>query len=606
MKKFIFVLLSLAAFAHAENIVIENDIELESYKNEIWTWKCNDKGCEKEALADGGRPISVEVCRVACPTSGVLWPKPIKSTISTTLVKLDPYGLSIANLEGIGGGKEASEMIQGAFELFTERIRNLDKIGSASGQGFDIYFNVKHPENFRYVQGVNESYHLTVNPGQHGRLNATICSETLLGSRHALETLGQLIVRDSFSGSILTPSSVEIFDGPSYTHRGLTLDTARNFISVPAIKRTLDAMAASKLNTFHWHITDSHSFPFESRTFPNLTKYGAYSKNKIYTEKDIQDIIRFATVRGIRIVPEFDAPAHVGEGWQWVEDAVVCLAAEPWQTYCVEPPCGQLDPTSENTYKILDGIYSDLTRLFKSDQFHMGGDEVNIKCWESVDRITRNMKKMGLEADLEGYHTLWSKFQDRVRKILSDKAGDKVKPVLWTSTLTEGDRLTKFLNSSDYIIQIWTKMDDPTIAHLVNNSFQVIFSNYDALYFDCGFGAWVGDGNNWCSPYIPWQKVYENDPRTILSKLGIAPELQHLAIGAEAALWTEQADDSSIDNRFWPRASAMGEALWSGPGSWKGAEHRLLFHRERLVERGVQADTMQPQWCLQNQGSCYL
>ncbi|XP_076044918.1 uncharacterized protein LOC143027517 [Oratosquilla oratoria] len=44
-------------------------------------------------------------------------------------------------------------------------------------------------------------------------------------------------------------------------------------------------------------------------------------------------------------------------------------------------------------------------------------------------------------------------------------------------------------------------------------------SNYDAWYLDCGFGAWVGDGNNWYSPYKGWQAVYDNSPHKIVGDL---------------------------------------------------------------------------------------
>lgn len=43
-----------------------------------------------------------------------------------------------------------------------------------------------------------------------------------------------------------------------------------------------DAMAAVKLNTFHWHITDSQSFPFVSERRPILTQLGALTPQKVY------------------------------------------------------------------------------------------------------------------------------------------------------------------------------------------------------------------------------------------------------------------------------------------------------------------------------------
>jgi len=59
-----------------------------------------------------------------------------------------------------------------------------------------------------------------------------------------------------------------ITDKPVYAYRGILIDTSRNFIPVPALKRLIDGLSYNKLNFFHWHITDSHSFPFESKSRP--------------------------------------------------------------------------------------------------------------------------------------------------------------------------------------------------------------------------------------------------------------------------------------------------------------------------------------------------
>lgn len=179
----------------------------------------------------------------------------------------------------------------------------------------------------------------------------------LLDSKSCIHFIFQIIIYDEITDQIQIPFSLSVSDGPTYPYRGLLLDSGRNYIEIDAIKRTIDAMAASKLNTFHWHITDSQSFPLVSQSNPQLSKLGAYSRSQVYQPSDIAELVTFAKVRGVRVLPEFDAPAHVGEGWQ-DSGFVVCFNAQPWQQYCVEPPCGQFDPTKPALYDTLEGMLS--------------------------------------------------------------------------------------------------------------------------------------------------------------------------------------------------------------------------------------------------------
>lgn len=396
-------------------------------------------------------------------------------------------------------------------------------------------------------------------------------------------------------------AEIELEDSPVYKHRGVVLDTSRSYFSVASIKRTIDALALVKMNTFHWHITDSHSFPIILKSIPELAKLGAYTPRQVYTEQDVKDVVHYAKVRGVRIIPEFDAPAHVGEGWQGT-DLTACFNAQPWQRYCVEPPCGQLDPTKEKLYDVLQKIFADFVEYFDPDTvFHMGGDEVSTECWNSTESIKKWMKNKGWGLEKSDYMKLWGDFQEKALERWDRVAKTHVPIILWTSHLTELPYLDKYLNNERYIIQIWTKGDDPKVQTLLENGYKLIISNYEALYFDCGFAGWVTDGNNWCAPYIGWQKVYEND----LKSIGGSYSSQIL--GAEAALWSEQADEQTLDSRLWPRLSALAERLWTDPKtSWRDAESRLLYHREILVENGIQAELIEPQWCLQNEDNCPL
>lgn len=93
-------------------------------------------------------------------------------------------------------------------------------------------------------------------------------------------------------------------------HRGLLLDTSRHFIPVDDILLILDGMSYNKLNVFHWHIVDDNSFPYESNVFPKLSLKGSYHPTMIYSASNIRKIIDYARIRGIRVIPEFDTPAH--------------------------------------------------------------------------------------------------------------------------------------------------------------------------------------------------------------------------------------------------------------------------------------------------------
>ncbi|XP_028167865.1 chitooligosaccharidolytic beta-N-acetylglucosaminidase isoform X2 [Ostrinia furnacalis] len=568
----------------------------------VWRWSCDNGKCVK--LKNDPRSsepaLSLEACKMFCNEYGLLWPRPTgEADLGNFLSKINLNSIEVKILK-----KGATDdLMEAAAKRFKEQVSLAIPRGSTpklTGKAVDVYLVNENPNEKAFSLEMDESYGLRVSPSGADRVNATITANSFFGMRHGLETLSQLFVFDDIRDHLLMVRDVNISDKPVYPYRGILLDTARNYYSIESIKRTIEAMAAVKLNTFHWHITDSQSFPFVTTKRPNLYKFGALSPQKVYTKAAIREVVRFGLERGVRVLPEFDAPAHVGEGWQDT-DLTVCFKAEPWKSYCVEPPCGQLNPTKDELYQYLEDIYSDMAEVFDTtDIFHMGGDEVSEACWNSSDSIQNFMMQNRWDLDKESFLKLWNYFQQKAQDKAYKAFGKKLPLILWTSTLTNYKHIDDYLNKDDYIIQVWTTGVDPQIKGLLEKGYRLIMSNYDALYFDCGYGAWVGAGNNWCSPYIGWQKVYDNSPAVI------ALEHRDQVLGGEAALWSEQSDTSTVDGRLWPRAAALAERLWAEPAtSWQDAEYRMLHIRERFVRMGIQAESLQPEWCYQNEGYCY-
>lgn len=331
----------------------------------------------------------------------------------------------------------------------------LDECGVNCSEEDAVYVTIKievSSSNTSLFWDTDESYELSINIP-----DITIKAETIYGARHALETFKQLCAaytssEESIDPILVTITTADITDKPKYTHRGVMLDTARNFLSFDAIRRQIDAMSASKMNVFHWHITDSQSFPFESSAVPQLSKYGAYSKDKIYKIDETSALVKYARLRGVRVIFEFDAPAHAGNGWQFGEmeglgKLSLCVNQRPYNKYCIQPPCGQLNPINDNLYPILGQLYEDFIRLVPSGEvFHMGGDEVFINCWNSSSEITDYLQRRNITPDETAFLDLWGDFQKKALEQYDEKSGNTVPIMLWTSHLTQPAVIEKYLD----------------------------------------------------------------------------------------------------------------------------------------------------------------
>jgi len=459
----------------------------------------------------------------------------------------------------------------------------------------------------------DESYLFRIVKSDTSLVKVTVEAPCFQGARHAVETLFQLMDWDMDQGTFLVVDDVQVTDRPFYPHRGLALDTARNFISVGKIEEVLDSLSYSKMNVLHWRLSGAQSFPVQMDFNPDFTNYGAYRADMVYSKEDVKDIVNYASDRGIVVIPELDAPGNLGAGWQAVDpDFTLCVERDPWDHWCTVPPCGQLNPVVDGMYDVLENIYSELAEMFGSDYFHMGGNEVNFVCWDSSQQIQTWLSDHGLGVEEWDFVKLWHYFLDEAHTRL-DKASNSTPHVyLWNSKLTEPRYLDQL--DSRFAVQLWSNawessdsINSQTIKAVAEGGYKMVFSNYDSTYLDCGFGSRQGFEGYWCNSFKGWKTVYENNPRRILEINGVSNLEEAVAniLGGETTMMTEMTDEGSLMTKLEPRTAAYAETLWRDGRDmhWAAdAEKRMIRHRERLRERGIAADGLTQRWCMQNPG----
>ena len=460
-----------------------------------------------------------------------LFPQPKEAIITDTLIDI-----SLIVPEINGGPILAYKMWERYYKLiFYKKFPELK-----SGKPIVMVATIKNNSDLLSME-TNVSYKLDLKEDK-----ILIETETVFGFLYALETLSQVIDyeegRSTYSGFVCS-----ISDSARYEWRGIMVDSARHFEPIGALKRQIDALSYTKMNTMHWHIVDGQSFPLISETFPELNKasYGDHH----YTHAEVRELVQYGLERGVRLVPEVDLPGHSGF-WGIPEitrgshsDGATTLA------------------TREKTYDVLKGYMGELVSLFPDEYFHLGGDEVNYGAWSSDQEFDAFLTTH----DLDNVNQLANYFWNKVLESISPKI-----PVFWDEVLDAKDRWNLTVPPGT-IFDSWRGTGAMTTA--ISKGYRSILSAY--YYLDRHHPG--GSHYLWGDT---WYDFYRAIPEGSNDNAGV--------MGGQACMWGEQVDETDIDTRIWPRAAAVGERTWTG-SQVKDGDKRIDAHRCRLARRGIQA-----------------
>ena len=476
--------------------------------------------------------------------------------------------------------KNAATLLQDKFKL----AANWDlAITDASEKSNTVSFK----EDINLAE---ETYKLTVTDAQ-----ITIEASGNSGYLYAVQSLRQLLPTAIESKNVVSDISweipnIEIEDSPRFQYRGLMLDLSRHFFDAAYIKETIDAISMLKMNVLHLHLVDDQGWRIEIKKYPKLTEVGAWrvdqedipwnsrTKNSpddkatyggFLTQEELKDIVAYAQLKGIDVIPEIEMPAHVSSA----------IAAYPELSCLAEPigvPSGALWPITdiycagkEHTFEFLEDVLTEVMDIFPSKYIHIGGDEATKTNWKTCPHCQKRIK----DEDLEGVEELQSYFIKRIEKFINSK-GKKL--VGWDEILEGG-------LAPDATVMSWRGFKGGLEAAAQGHD--VIMTPVSHSYFDYFQGPPeqepAGGGG-----FTPLNKVYQFDP--VVETMSEA-EAKHV-LGGQANLWAEHVPTTSHSQyMIFPRLTALAETVWSSKNlrDWDDFSRRLPAAFERYEYLGI-------------------
>lgn len=486
--------------------------------------------------------------------------------------------------------------LQVAFNLFSEKLKK------ASGYKISWIFG-NHPKSnqaqIRFV--LNKTFDSALGKeGYRLRVNASgvqISANKPEGLFYGIQTLIQLLPKEIDSKSFVSGVSwkvpfANIQDSPRFAWRGLMFDVARHFFTKDQVKQFIDEMVAYKYNLLHLHLTDDEGWRIEIKSFPNLTKKGAFNVKKIgrftefskpepneprdfggfFTQDDIRELVHYAKDRFVNIMPEIDVPGHSMAAvasypeLSCTPEAVnyQVISGEPfidWSTdHAVALQDNTLCPANEKVYTFLDKVFGEVSALFPFEYIHMGGDECPKNYWDKNPQIQALRMKEGLANSQE----VQAYFTRRLEKIITSKG----KKMMGWDEILEGGGLPK-----NTAVMSWRGIKGGIQA--ANDGHQVVMTPNSNVYLD----LMQGDG-------IIEPPVYETVRLKNSYDFNPVPAGVNASLikGGQANLWSEQLFNyRHLQYMLYPRAWAVAEDLWSmnENKNWNNFISRVENHFER-------------------------
>lgn len=491
---------------------------------------------------------------VAQPTVDLI-PKPVQIEVSSGVFTLTHSTLISSN----SSGQELSAYLHDKLKKSTGfNLKTTTNATKMHHIVLEVNTSLKLPE---------EGYRLIVNEN-----GVIITGKDRGGLFNGIQTLLQLLPPQVYSDTLIRKVSwnvpfVQIVDYPRYHYRGMMLDVSRQFFDVATVKKYLDWLSMHKINKFHWHLSDDQGWRIEIKHYPALTSKGAWrgpgelllpsygSGDKryggFYTQTEVKEIVRYAALRNIEIIPEIDIPGH-SRAAAVAYPQILChsdstalretaFSSDRWDLHDPNVWC----VGNEHNYKMLGIIFKELAGLFPSRTIHIGGDEVNPYFWRHCSRCKALMQHQHLNNSSELQHYFIHRLEGILHSLGKQMAG-------WDE-ITDGGTL-----DSTTTAYTWRSTQKATEAAAKHYSTVLVMGSY--FYFDMAQSA-NDRGHDWAGA-LSLEKVYSFNP---FKNNMFSDDSFRYVKGVQGALWSELLNEPQrfLEYQSYPRIVALSEIGWT-------------------------------------------
>ena len=282
-------------------------------------------------------------------------------------------------------------------------------------------------------------------------------------------------------------------------------------------------------------------FAWESKVFPELN-VGYPGDTRYWKQDEIRELIQYAKLRGVRVVPEIEMSTHAKALYPLSKTQGLQFCNDSFHVMLFDDPEGV-------TEGVLKKLVTEMASVFDDDVLHVGMDEAQCHYSEQASRDPLDVGMCGLQTPPRCDQRSTQRLQHKLLSWVAEELQPRRRPMAWHNVITDcGD-----LNGCDVpghppnsaagvpstIVEVYSGGNFPSGGALLANStgsgYLSVMADACCLYLDTG---------------SPDPKAYFESMWYDIAR-GLSDDGRALVLGGSLSLWSDNYCSGTVECGGW-------------------------------------------------------